>query len=370
MRIIFYIIQKEFRQIFRDRVMLPIILVMPIVQLLILSYTATFELKNTRLAIIDHDKSSLSRDLTAKFTSSPFYSVNFLAASYDEGMEQLKTNHADQLLVINQNTEKQLTRGEKTSVLLVTNAINGSAASLMNGYALSIINSFNTALLVEQLPSHATVSPIAIHPQFWYNPKLDYKTYMVPGILVLLVTLIGMFLSGMNIVKEKEMGTIEQINVTPILKHQFMIGKLLPFWMIAIFEFIIGLIFARIVFGIPVEGSIPLLLGTASVYLLVVLGIGLFVSTISNTMQQAMFISWFFLVIFILLSGLFTPVESMPEWAQWLNKLNPIAYFIKINRMIMLKGSGFKDIADLFFALVAYAVVILTFSIKRYKKVS
>ncbi len=370
MRIIFYIVQKEFRQIFRDRVMLPIILVMPIVQLLVLSYTATFELKNTRLSIIDHDRSSLSRDLTAKFASSPFYSVNFLASSYNEGMEQLKTNDADQLLIIQQNTEKQLERGEKTSLLLVTNAINGSAASLMNGYALSIINSFNTALLVEQLPSHATASPIAMHPQFWYNPKLDYKTYMVPGILVLLVTLIGMFLSGMNIVKEKEMGTIEQINVTPILKHQFMIGKLLPFWIIAIFEFIIGLIFARIVFGIPVEGSIALLLGTASVYLLVVLGIGLFVSTFSDTMQQAMFISWFFLVVFILMSGLFTPVESMPPWAQWLNKLNPIAYFIQINRMIMLKGSSFADISGLFYALVAYAAVMLTFSIKRYKKVS
>lgn len=206
-------------------------------------------------------------------------------------MEQIKHGKADQLLVIEAGLEKQLTNGSDASVLLVTNAINGSAASLMNAYAGNIIQDYNQEMASKTIRSGM---PIQVLTRHWYNPKLDYQTYMVPGILVLLVTLIGMFLSGMNIVKEKEKGTIEQINVTPIRKYQFMAGKLLPFWLLALFELMFGLVLARLFFNIPFEGSIGLLLGVASVYLLVVLGMGLLVSTLSDTMQQAMFISWFF----------------------------------------------------------------------------
>ena len=368
MRIIFYILQKEFRQIFRDKVMLPIIIVIPMIQLFILSYTATFEIKNTRLSIVDQDKSTTSRALISKFSGSSFFTIASYETSYEDGMERIKTGTTDQLLVIGKDTEKKLSRKEEASVLLVTNAINGSAASLMNAYASGIINDFNRFILEDQGPAGAVPALIAVQSRHWYNPKLDYKTFMVPGILVLLVTLIGMFLSGMNIVKEKEKGTIEQINVTPIKKYQFMIGKLLPFWLLALFELMIGLAFARLVFSIPMEGSVVLLLGIASVYLLVVLGLGLLASTVSDTMQQAMFISWFFVVIFILMSGLFTPVESMPAWAQNLNRLNPVAYFIQINRMIMLKGSGFQEVSGLFVALCVYAAAILSIAVKRYKK--
>ncbi len=367
MRVIFYIIQKEFRQIFRDKVMLPIIIVVPMIQLLVLSYTATFEIKNTRLVVVDHDKSPTSLALINKFEGSTFFTVEAFEPSYGLGMEQIKHGKADQLLVIEAGLEKQLTNGSDASVLLVTNAINGSAASLMNAYAGNIIQDYNQEMASKTIRSGM---PIQVLTRHWYNPKLDYQTYMVPGILVLLVTLIGMFLSGMNIVKEKEKGTIEQINVTPIRKYQFMAGKLLPFWLLALFELMFGLVLARLFFNIPFEGSIGLLLGVASVYLLVVLGMGLLVSTLSDTMQQAMFISWFFLVVFILMSGLFTPVESMPLWAQYLNKLNPIAYFIQINRMIMLKGSGFSDFAASFYALCLYALLMLGFAIKRYRKVA
>ncbi|PKP52237.1 MAG: ABC transporter permease [Bacteroidetes bacterium HGW-Bacteroidetes-1] len=370
MRTILFILQKEFRQIFRDRTMLPIILVVPMVQLLILSYTATFELKNTRLAIIDQDHSVSSRSLNRKFEGSPFFSMVDGLITYDEGMEMLKRSKADQILVIESDLDYHIGRSEKAGLLLVTNAINGSAASLMNAYALAIINDFGKEVQKEMYPNLPKVMPIHIEVRHWYNPQLDYKTYMVPGILVLLVTLIGMFLSGMNIVKEKEFGTIEQINVTPIKKYQFMIGKLLPFWFIAMFELLFGLGFAALVFNIHIVGSLPLLLGVASVYLLVVLGFGLLVSTITETMQQAMFVSWFFLVIFILMSGLFTPAESMPDWAQWLNRINPIAYFIQINRMIMLKGSSFSDFADQFYALVVYAFVIFSLAVWRYRKVA
>ncbi len=354
----------------RDTAMLPIIFVIPMIQLMILSFTATFEIKNTNLAVVDHDHSLESRELIRKFEASPFFTLTGSFTSYDQGIEAMKNGKIHQLLIIEPNFASGLKREGEAGVMIITDAINGAAASLMNAYAMGIVLGYNRQIVVDQYPQVTLTDPITISESNWYNPRLDYITYMVPGILVLLVTIIGMFLSGMNIVKEKELGTIEQINVTPIRKYQFIVGKLLPFWLIALFEFGFGLIIARLIFGVPMIGNIALQFGTAAVYLLVVLGMGLFVSTFTDTMQQAMFLSWFFMVIFILMSGLFTPVESMPDWAQMLNKINPISYFIQINRMIMLKGSVFSDFSGLFYALLAYAVGMISLSVWRYRKVT
>jgi ABC-2 type transport system permease protein len=272
------------------------------------------------------------------------------------------------VLVIKQGFGKLINTEGRGTVQVVTNAINGNAASLMSAYATAIVNDFNREIIVEQNPAAGAGFPIGIQPRFWYNPEMDYITFMVPGILVLLVTIIGMFLGGMNLVKEKEIGTIEQINVTPIRKFQFIAGKLIPFWIIANIDFAIGLVVAKFVFNIPIVGSLPLLFFVVSVYLLVILSFGLFISTLTNTIQQSMFITWFFVMIFILMSGLFTPIESMPQWAQVIDYFNPVAYFIKINRMIMLKGSDFFDIQKEFWILAAYGVGMLWFSTQRYRK--
>ena len=370
LRTILYILQKEFTQVFRDKAILPIIFIMPVFQLLILSYAATFELKNTRFVTLDHDNSVQSKKLVAKFSGSSFFSYIGHAASYEEAEQAIKSNLADQILIIEPDFEKNLNLEKTAKVQIVTNAINGSAAGLMNAYANNIVADFNKEIIVEQMPQKFLGIPIQVKPTYWYNPELNYITFMVPGILVLLVTIIGMFLSGMNLVKEKEVGTIEQINVTPIKKYQFIAGKLIPFWVIANVDLGIGLLVAYFVFHIPVEGSIFLLFFVASVYLVVILSFGLFISTLTNTMQQSMFISWFFLVIFILMSGLFTPIESMPDWAQVIVSFNPVAYFIKINRMIMLKGSGFFDFQKEFWILVAYAIAMFVFSTVRYRKTS
>jgi ABC-2 type transport system permease protein len=193
---------------------------------------------------------------------------------------------------------------------------------------------------------------------------------MVPGILVILVTIISLFLTAMNIVREKEMGTIEQINVTPIRKYQFIIGKLLPFLIIALFELAFGLFLGRILFDVPIVGSLPLLFGFAVIYLLVILGFGLFLSVISDSQQQVMFVVFFFMLVFILMSGIFTPTESMPEWANQVNIINPIAYFMRVIRMILLKGSGFIDILPEFFSLTIYAIISLSLAVWRYRKVA
>lgn len=368
MRTLYYILQKEFIQIFRDKAMLPIIFIIPIFQLLVLSYTATFEIKNVDLIALDNDRTPTSRELINKFSGSSFYHFTGYADNFESAKQLIKSGEAEQIIIIEPGFEKQLINEKSGEIQIITDAINGNAASMMFAYAISIIGDFNKNIIVANNPSQHIGMPININPLFWYNPELDYITYMVPGILVLLVTIIGMFLGSMNLVKEKEIGTIEQINVTPIKKYHFIAGKLIPFWLIANIDLAIGLLLAYFVFKIPVMGSVGLLFFVASIYLVGILSIGLVISTLTNTMQQAMFIAWFFLVIFILMSGLFTPIESMPNWAQIMNYGNPVSYFIKINRMIMLKGSGFSDIQQELSILVAFAVVLFSFSILRYRK--
>jgi ABC-2 type transport system permease protein len=271
-------------------------------------------------------------------------------------------------MVIPAGFEGSLLKGENAQVQVLTDAINGSAASLMNAYSLGIIREFNKNIIAS-VGGREIRSPININYSYWYNPELDYINYMVPGILVILVTIIGMFLSGMNLVREKEIGTIEQINVTPIRKAQFISGKLIPYWLLALMELAFGLALAKLAFNIPILGNIFLIFGFAAVYLLVMQGMGLFMSTLTNTQQQAMFLSWFFLVIFILMSGLFTPVESMPGWAQNINLINPIAYFIEAMRMILLKGSTIFDVFEPMLILTGYGILMLGLAIWRYRKV-
>jgi len=350
--------------------MLPVIFVVPIVQLLVLAFAVTFEIRNINLVVVDQDHSILSRALISKFKAPKFYTIKGYAPDYSQAAELLKVGDAHQILVIPRGFEKDLVKDTKSSVQLVTNAIDGSAAAIMNAYGVNIIMDYNHDLVVETLGGEDYKQPFSVNYSFWFNPDLNYTTYMVPGILVLLVTIIGMFLSSMNVVREKEIGTIEQINVSPIKKYQFVTGKLLPFWFIALFELAFGLTLARLIFHIPIVGSIYLIFGVAAVYLLAVMGIGLFISTLVNTQQQAMFLAWFFAVVFIMMSGLFTPVESMPHWAQQLDLINPIAYFIRMIRMIMLKGSQFSDISRPFYSIVIYAVVALSLAVWRYRKVA
>lgn len=373
MRTILTIIRKEFIQVFRDKAMLPLIFIIPIVQLIVLVNAATLEMKSIKLYVVDNDMSPISRQLVAKLEGSPFYKLKSFSFSVKEAEKEMKEGKVDIILNIPKGFERKLYRENKSDVQLLVNAINGMVAGISYAYTAAIVSDFNsetTAKLAGSGKQASLLKNIQVIPQYWYNPQLNSKNFMVPAVLGILVTLIGMFLSGMNLVKEKEIGTIEQINVTPIKKYQFIAGKLIPFWIIAMIELFIGLIIGKILFSIPMVGNLGLLFFSASIYLFVVLGFGLFISTFADTQQQAMFISWFLLIVFLMMSGVFTSAENMPAWAQWLNKINPIAYFMRIVRMILLKGSGFRDILTDLAALGIYAVVILNLAIWRYKKVS
>ena len=370
MRTVLFLLQKEFIQIFRNRTMLPVIFVMPLVQLLILVFAANLEMKDIKMQVVDQDLSPASRRLIDKFSNSPFYKLINSSFSLNLAEEELKKGNSDIILYIPRNFEKSLIREKKSDVQLLINSINGTVAGLINAYTNAVILDYNKSVVLDWINYSEFSNPyrININYSYWYNPEMNYKIFMLPGILVILVTVIGMFLPALNLVREKEMGTIEQINVTPIMKYQFILGKLIPFWVIALFELSFGLFLGKLLFNIPILGNLFLLFGFASVYLLVALGIGLFISTFSSTQQQVMFIAFFFMLTFILMSGIFTPVESMPVWAQKVNLINPFFYFMRVIRMILLKGSEFADVKYEFFSLLTYAIFILSMAICRYRK--
>jgi len=374
MKTILFIIQKEFKQIFRNKGMLPVIFVLPLVQLLILSNAASFEIKNIKFSYVDNDHSTASRELISKFEASKYFNVIESFSSKKEADSQMQTGTVDVILEIPNHFERDLITEKATNLSVSINAIDGAAAGVESVYILQIINGFNQKIQTQlsQYNDANEVQPLNIVtiPSFWYNNTLNYKTFMVPGILVLLVTMLTLFLSSMNIVREKEIGTLEQINVTPIQKYQFIIGKLFPFWVLGLLILTVGLTIAKVVFNVPILGNIGLIYFFTSVYLLVILGIGLIISNHSDTQQQAMFVAWFFTVIFILMSGLFTPIESMPQWAQNITLLNPIRYFVEIIRMVMLKGATFSDISKPFFMIVGYAFALNGIAIWSYKKVN
>ncbi|MGM0738373.1 MAG: ABC transporter permease [Bacteroidota bacterium] len=388
MKIIFFIVQKEFLQIFRNRLMLGIILVVPVIQLMVLAYAATFEIRNIDMFVVDQDQTPESRALIDRFTASENFRLKGWSVASADGDRALLSGKALMVLQIPAHAGRDLVRDGHAPVSVRFDAVDGYSASVASQYASQIIRLHNEEQLYgqeqldheEQLqgqgqlnrdrPDPHVMRPaqIGINISRWYNPRLDYKIYMVPGILVMLVTVIGGFLTGMNVVREKEIGTIEQLNVTPISKIQFIIGKLLPFMLLALLMFSIGLILARYWFEVPLEGSLWLVYLATTTYLLVVLGLGLLVSTITHSQQQAIFITWFVFVIFILLSGLFTPIDSMPDWAQYLTWANPVAWFIDIIRRVMLTGADLHDIWISYLVLLAYSVAFLGSAVVRYRK--
>lgn len=375
MKQIRFLLHKEFLQIFRNKAMLPILFVMPVVQLLILSFAATYELKEVDVALVDMDRSALSRELTAQFQSTGYFVLEAEFISQEQAQKEMDKGNVKMIMHIPDRFQQDITAGNSAEVQLSIDAVDGSTAGLIQSYGASIIQDFNqnqsSKLQMNTQPvNEVTRGDISLIPVNWYNPDLDYITYMVPGILVVLVSMIALFLSGMNIVREQEVGTIEQINVTPIKKYQFIVGKLVPFWIIGMVDLFIGLILARYGFHIPFLGSLVTILLVTGIYLIVLQALGLFISTLTHTQQQAMFIAWFIMVVFILMGGLFTPIESMPGWAQDLTLVNPVAHFIKIMRMVMLKGAGWQEIAGMVSALSGMGALFLMISINRYQKTS
>lgn len=363
MRMLKYLLEKEFKQIRRDRFLPRIIFLLPVIQLVVLPFAANFEMRNINLSIVDNDRSTLSARLAGKVLSSGYFRLTDVSPRYDEALASIESNAADIILEIPPRFEERLEHDGAAELLIAANAVNGTKGGMGSSYLASIIRDFNREenLLPAEGEGGACVTNL-------FNPHLDYKYYMVPGIMTLLLTMVGGFLSALNVVSEKEKGTIEQINVTPVPKALFLLSKLIPFWIIGLLLLTIGVFIAWLIYGLLPVGSVGLIYLFAAVYLIAFTGFGLAISSISSTQQQAMFTAFFFLIIFVLLSGMFTPVSSMPLWAQELTRFNPLRYFVEVMRMVYLKGSTFMDLSGHFGIVCLFALCFNGLAVMSYRK--
>jgi ABC-2 type transport system permease protein len=370
-RPILFLARAEVLHVVRDRATLAQCLIVPIVQLLVLSNAATFQIRNTPTYVVDLDRSSASRGLVTRFAASGHFRIASQSASLDLANDALLRGDVTMVLTIPRDFEVSLVRTAAAPVELSVNAEEGSAAGIVQSYASAIVSGYAAELsagrgVVEREPFRRAT--IDVRTRSWYNPALNYRDYMVPGILVALVTLIGTLLTAQNIAREKELGTLEQLNVTPITRGQFIAAKLLPFWVLGLVDLAIGLLVGALVFSIPIRGSLLLLFGAATIYLVVALAIGLWISTMVETQQQAMFVTFFVMNIYLLMSGLFTPIDSMAPWVQVVSQANPVRHFVTISRAVLVKGAGLTDIARPLLILAGFAVVTLTLAVRQYSK--
>ncbi len=372
MRTLRFLLQKEFIQMFRDKSVLRLVIIGPVMQLLLFPLVANYEVKDINLALVDHDHSSYSQKLIDKILSSGYFRLADYSLSYNDALKGIESDKSDLILEIPEHFERDLVRQGTQKLFISVDAINGTKASLGGAYLTSIISDFNNDVELEwQQSDQSTASfTIDIATSYWYNPLMVYFILMVPGLLVNLLTSVGGMSAALNIVKEKEIGTIEQINVTPIQKYVFIFGKLIPYAAMGLVIFTIGLLIGRFVYSIIPLGNIFLLYFFAVNYMFALLGFGLLISTYSNTQQQAISLIFFFTMIFNMMSGLFTSVDSMPEWAKTIAYLLPTTYFIEAIRMIVLKGSGVTDVLRHFGAIFLFGVILNTWAIINYKKTS
>lgn len=364
-----FLLRKEFLQIRRDPVILRMLFIMPLLQLVVLANAATFEVKEARLWVVDQDRTSVSRGAVERLTGSGRFVPVGSSVTAGQGDDALLDGDADAIIVLPAGFERDVVRDRHATLQFVLNAENGSHAGVTQAYAAEIL-----ARYAAELGARVTTAPrrgqpvVEVRRQSWYNPALQYRHYMVPGVLVQLVTIVGTLMTALNIVREKEAGTLDQLNVTPVPRAVFILAKLLPLWSIALVELAAGLAIARFGFGVPMEGSLLLVFGAAALYLVAALGIGLWVSTVAETQQQALFVTFALLMVYILMSGLFTPVNGMPEWAQWVAQVNPLLHFIRVMRAVLLKGAGFTDVLPQLVVLAGMGLVMLTIAVRQYRK--
>lgn len=365
-----YLIEKEFRQLKRNPFLPRLIVIFPVMVLLVFPWAADFEMKNINLCVIDNDHSPWSGQLTDKVGSSGYFRLTSASTTYNEAMKLIETDKADVILEIPGNFEKSLVTSGFTKVLISANTVNGTKGGLSSYYLMGIVNEFASDKRKElALPAEASTIPtIEIVPQNRFNINLNYKVFMIPALMVMLLTMLCGFLPAMNIVMEKEAGTIEQINVTPVSRFTFILSKLIPFWIIGLFVITISFGVAFLVYGLVPKGSLGTIYFFAAIYILAVSGLGLVISNYSETIQQAMFVIYFFMMILIVMSGLFTPINSMPHWAQVITWFNPLKYLMQVMRMVFLKGSGFADLQSQLFALAGFAVFFNTWAVWSYRK--
>jgi len=360
------LVRKEFIQITRDHNMMRMILAMPVLQLLLLGYAVNTDVKRLAMDVYDHDQSQQSREFVRSFASGDYYIPTQRIPAVEATAlwrldERFKAGDAEVALIIPPDFSEKLTSGEHVTVGLVTDGAAANAARAGMGYAAQIVGTF----AAQRAGQTATID---VRHKFLYNPELESMYFMIPGIVATLLTMVTVMLTSMAIVREREMGTLEQLSVTPIGAKTLLFGKISTFAILGLLEMCIALIFGVLWFGIPFVGSPLLLFGLSGLYLMTTLGMGMFFSTVTSTQQQAMFFAWFFSIFAMITSGFFTPVSNMPQWLQYVTLVNPMRFFMDIVRGIMMKGSGVADLSREILALVIFGVTVFSLAALRFHK--
>ncbi len=364
-----YLISKEFKQFFRNPFLPRLVIMLPVVMILVFPWAATQDVTNVRVAFVDQDHSPESRRLIEKTIGGGYFIGQASCQSYDEALQLVQQGDADVIMQIEHDFARNLHRDEPSRIMIAANAVNGTKGSLGSSYLQQIISSFGKEIVVED-GSTQMLQALSLSERYAFNQMLDYKLFMIPALTCMLLIMLTGFLPALNIVTEKERGTIEQINVTPVTRGEFILGKLIPYWIIGLVVITLAFVLAWLVYDFTPRGSLVSLYVFALVFISVISGFGLLVSNFSDTMQQAMFVMFFFVLVFMLMSGLFTPVTSMPDWAQTLSRANPPRYFIEAMRMIFLKGSAIGDLMPNMYYLIGFSLLFNSLAVLTYRKSS
>jgi len=366
-----YLLKKEFKQLLRNSFLPKMIFIFPFMVLMVFPWAASYEIKNLNLSVIDNDHSTYSQQLIQKIISSNYFKLTNVSTNYPKALKSIEKNESDMILEIPANFEKDIVNRQGGKVMISANAVNGMKGGIGMTYLTRIIFDFNVGIIQELMPSGGGISPVStiqIDTQYQFNPNLNYRVYMVPALMVMILTLLCGFLPAISIVFEKEHGTMEQINVSPVPKTTFILAKLIPFWIIGIIVISIGFLIAWAVYGLIPAGHFSTIYLFAAIYILTVSGLGIVISNYASTLQQAMFIVFFFMMLFIMLSGLYTPIDSMPEWAKWIAAFNPLKHFMMVMRSVYLKGSNPLQMMNDLLALIGFAVFFNVWAVVSYKK--
>lgn len=372
MQQILFLIRKEFIQVFRDRAMIFIIFLMPLIQVLLLGSAVSTDIKHIKTIICDLDHTPSSRELIRRFQHTKYFDLQFIETNQKNITPYIDQGKATVAIVIPTRFEKDLRRNQSPTVQILVDGQDSNSSLIAMGYANRIVQAFSLEKLQNSLTSNPKIFRqihlVEPETRIWYNPNLEAKNYMIPGIVVVLLTAITTLLTALGLVREKEIGTLEQLMVTPIKSYQLMIGKTVPFAILGLFEISFAIAVAKLWYQIPIRGNLLLFFGFSFIFMFTTLGVGIFVSTISKTQQQALFLAWFFMIFAILMSGFMFPIENMPKLMQYLTYINPVRYFITIVRELFLKGSGLSYLWLQGLIMTIFSIVIITFSAIRFQK--
>ncbi len=376
MKTLKYLTEKEFKQMFRNSLLPRLIILFPIMVILIFPWAISFEIKNIKIDVVDHGNSVYSKRLINKIAASQYFILHDTPSDYQTAMLNMENGDTDIIIEIPASFDKDIVKSQTSMVGVAVNSVNGTQGLLGSNYVMQIVNEFSSELreeLINTLSSRLessimSVPQIDIIPQYKFNPQLDYKNFMIPGFMVLILTILCAILPALNIVMEKENGTINQINVTPVSKINFILAKLIPYWVVGIVVMVISITLSYLIYNLWPAGSVIVVLFSAIVFIISISGLGIIISNYSNTLQQASFIVMFFILIFILLGGIFTPVSSMPAWAQFISAINPFTYLTNTLRMIYLNGSTLADVAGDLITLGLIALVLNGWAVLSYRK--